>query len=223
MGAFESLLMFLGSSVCHQLPERSYFQDGIQMPLCARCIGIHFGFILSTLFLLTGTRRFASGFPSVRQLAVLGGIMSLFLVDAGLSYSGISPSDNLRRTLSGLALGVPFPFFLFSVLNNAMYPGRNPIVVLARPANWGWLAGLYALGAVAILLASRSLPLFCAVSTIGVIGVFVFFSVAFSLILALAIENRHMSSSRVLLDATMLAVSVLIVLAVVHSTLFPGI
>src|SRR4030042_7152551 len=118
----EDLLMFLGSALCHQLPERSYFLDGVQMPLCARCIGIHFGFVLSAIYLSTGPRRFSSVLPRVWQLAVLGAVMSIFLIDSILSYSGLSTSDNLRRTLSGLALGVPLPFLLVPLLTYILFP-----------------------------------------------------------------------------------------------------
>ena len=36
---------------CHQLPERSFFFKGYQLPICARCLGIILGYILC-IFLL---------------------------------------------------------------------------------------------------------------------------------------------------------------------------
>lgn len=30
-----------GSVICHQLPERSFFLDGRQLPVCARCTGLY--------------------------------------------------------------------------------------------------------------------------------------------------------------------------------------
>lgn len=223
MVTFESILMFLGSTVCHQLPERSYIFDGFQMPLCARCIGIHFGFVLSTLFFLTGSRRFASGLPGVKQMIVLGAIMSFFLVDAGLSYSGISTSDNLRRTLSGLSLGVPFPFVIYPLLNTILFPARNPRVMLLNPLDWGWLAGLFGLGAVLILSATHLAPVFYLVSVIGVIGVFVFFTALLSVILSLLMENKPFSAWRKVGGAALLAIVVLMILAAVHEAFFPNI
>ncbi len=38
------LLIFVfaaGSVICHQLPERSFFLDGRQLPVCARCTGLY--------------------------------------------------------------------------------------------------------------------------------------------------------------------------------------
>jgi uncharacterized membrane protein len=34
-----------GSVLCHQLPERSFFLDGHQLPVCARCTGLYLGAI----------------------------------------------------------------------------------------------------------------------------------------------------------------------------------
>lgn len=223
MVTFESILMLLGSTVCHQIPERSYIFDGFQMPLCARCIGIHFGFILSTLFFLTGSRRFASGLPGVKQMIVLGAIMSFFLVDAGLSYSGISTSDNLRRTLSGLSLGVPFPFVVYPLLNAILFPGRNARVVLRGRSDWAWLAGLYGLGAVLILSSVHLAVDFYFVSVIGVVGVFVFFTVLFSVAVSLLAENKPMPARFKVAGAAVFAVVVLMILAAVHETLFPSV
>ena len=223
MVTFESVLMFLGSTVCHQLPERSYIFEGFQMPLCARCIGIHFGFILSTLFFLTGSRRFASGLPGTKQMIVLGAIMSFFLVDAGLSYSGISTSDNLRRTLSGLSLGVPFPFVIYPLLNTILFPARNPRVMLLNPLDWVWLAGLFGLGAVLILSATHLAPVFYLVSVIGVIGVFVFFAILFSIVVSPLAENKPMPARNKIAGAAVLAVVVLMTLAALHEAFFPAI
>ena len=34
-------LMEIGSYLgCHQMPERSFFINGYQMPICARCVGV---------------------------------------------------------------------------------------------------------------------------------------------------------------------------------------
>ncbi len=34
-------LFAVGSVICHQLPERSFFLDGRQLPVCARCTGLY--------------------------------------------------------------------------------------------------------------------------------------------------------------------------------------
>ena len=37
---------------CHQKPERSFFWKGKQFPLCARCTGIHLGYLSMPLLFL---------------------------------------------------------------------------------------------------------------------------------------------------------------------------
>lgn len=38
---------------CHRKPERSFFWKGKQFPVCARCTGIHIGYISFPLFLFS--------------------------------------------------------------------------------------------------------------------------------------------------------------------------
>lgn len=219
MDAFNDILMFLGSTICHQLAERSYFHDGIQMPLCARCIGIHFGFVLSASYLLLGPKRWAMKLPSMKQLAVLVSVMAFYFLDAGLSYSGISQSDNLRRTLSGLALGVPLPFILVSLLNMLARPSPLSVGVLDRPTDWLALPVMYAVGLASILLSQRIGPIFYLVSAIGVMGVFVFFTAALSAIMLIALEKRPMGNRYKIAAAGLLAIAVLMGLAALHRVL----
>lgn len=209
--------------MCHQLPERSYFLDGTQMPLCARCIGIHFGFVVSTVFLLVGPKRFAGGLPSVRQAALLGAIMAFFLLDAGVSYSGLSESDNLRRTLSGLALGIPFPFLLFPFLNSLIFQGRNESFPLAKLLDWAVLAALFVIAAAAILLAESSGAIFWTVSLVGVAGVLMFFSSVFLLVLVLGLEGWHSKPRYKAVAAVVSAAALLSILAALHDILQNGI
>ena len=41
--ALSAAVYQIGSLVCHQLPERSFYFRGAQMPVCARCTGIYIG------------------------------------------------------------------------------------------------------------------------------------------------------------------------------------
>lgn len=222
MDALDPVLMFLGSSVCHQLVDRSYTIGDAQMPLCARCMGIHVGFLISAVFLWVGPRRFASRLPSRNALIVLGLIMSVMFIDGGLSYSNLFQSDNLRRTLSGLAFGVPLPFVLFPLLNMIAFPGRDSRAPIAGWKDWLMLSLLYSVGAAAILLAPSAPALFVAVSVAGVIGVFAVYSTVIFVILSLLLEKRSLRLRTRASGAVFLAVSFLLISAAFHTAYLPA-
>jgi uncharacterized membrane protein len=41
MDLFVTFIFAIGSLICHQRPERSFFFDGHQFPVCARCTGLY--------------------------------------------------------------------------------------------------------------------------------------------------------------------------------------
>jgi uncharacterized membrane protein len=90
------------SSVCHQLPERSFFIAGHKFAVCARCTGLYAGFTLAALL-----------YPAVRPLATIVAPPRkwLFLaatplaIDFGLGFFGIWENTHSSRLLSGLLLG----------------------------------------------------------------------------------------------------------------------
>jgi uncharacterized membrane protein len=41
MELFLAFIFAMGSVICHQLPDRSFFLDGHQLPVCARCSGLY--------------------------------------------------------------------------------------------------------------------------------------------------------------------------------------
>ena len=43
----QGFLHWMGYGLCHQLPERSFFGGGVQVPVCARDTGIYFGVLIS--------------------------------------------------------------------------------------------------------------------------------------------------------------------------------
>jgi uncharacterized membrane protein len=213
--------MFIGSALCHQIPERSYFFGDLQMPLCARCIGIHFGFLLSTTILAVAGRRLVLEVPSLRRLVVLGAIMTFFFIDSGLSYSGISPSDNLRRTLSGLSLGVPLAFFAISMLSNLPPRAEGAGSPMGDIHYFMALAGAFALGLALILVAESALAVFVLVSVVGLAGMFLLYTALISLGILLLTDGRGFGRRRVIWVSLPAAVVILAVLAVAREFLFP--
>jgi len=41
MDLIVAFIFAVGRVICHQLPERSFFLDGDQFPVCARCTGLY--------------------------------------------------------------------------------------------------------------------------------------------------------------------------------------
>ena len=59
-----SFLVYLaGSVLCHQLPARSCFLWGVQMPVCARCTGIYAGAAVTAMVATIRTLRTRRGGP----------------------------------------------------------------------------------------------------------------------------------------------------------------
>lgn len=223
MDPFWSLLTFLGSAFCHQIPDRSYALGDLQMPLCARCIALQFGFLLSSIFLWTGARRFASGMPEKKALIILSVLFLAGAFDAILSYSGLSESDNLRRTVSGLLIGTPTPFVVVPLLNRILFTGRNDRILFNNPLDWAWLGIILMTGGAAILLATYNITLFYAVSILGIVGIFVFSLTMITLLVTVLMDKREMTRRRRITISILLTVVFILVLATVHNVFFPQI
>ena len=112
-GALTSLLAgtyHAGSLVCHQLPERSFHIGGVQMPVCARCVGLYAGAALGALLGLGWWRRVGGGrsraglrLRLVRWLLVGSGIPTalLWLIE----HLGDEPIANATRFAGAVPLG----------------------------------------------------------------------------------------------------------------------
>jgi uncharacterized membrane protein len=107
----------VGSLLCHQRPERSFFLWGSQMPVCARCAGIYGGAALAALTLSVAARRTRStrvALQSGRMLVVA----SIIPAAATLVYewtTGATPA-NWIRAVSGLPIGIVVAWIVLSVL-----------------------------------------------------------------------------------------------------------
>lgn len=96
MSKLYPILWKLGSlSGCHQLPERSFHFHNRQFPVCARCTGAFFGYLLGAITFI---------FVTVPHWVSL--IMCLvMLCDWLFQYFEIRSSTNLRRLITGALCG----------------------------------------------------------------------------------------------------------------------
>lgn len=126
-----SLLHWLGYGLCHQLPERSFFAGGYQVPVCARDTGIYLGFMTSllVLWLLSRGER-PSELPRWWVLAIAVGFIGAMALDGVSSYAGWRGTTNDIRLATGLLAGFAMPVLLLPILNGQLWrapgPGRVP-------------------------------------------------------------------------------------------------
>lgn len=84
-------------SFCHQLPERSFFFKGKQFPVCARCTGIHIGYLSFPVFLF--------GIFSLDLWLSI--VLILLTVIDGLTQAFLNrESTNWFRFITGLLAGI---------------------------------------------------------------------------------------------------------------------
>lgn len=95
---------------CHQMPERSFFIRGYQLPVCARCCGVILGYLLAIpSFLL---------FRFHALLSVLGCLS--MLIDWGLQALKLKPSTNIRRFITGILGGYGIMTLQFGLLKELL-------------------------------------------------------------------------------------------------------
>lgn len=80
---------------CHQRPDRSFFINGHQFPVCARCTGVLLGEVLA-LFLY----RILS-----LCILLLIAFCAPMLLDWLIQFLRIRESTNLRRLITGMLCG----------------------------------------------------------------------------------------------------------------------
>jgi uncharacterized membrane protein len=120
----------VGSFVCHQLPERSFHLGGVQIPVCARCIGVYGGFAVMAWAFVAAPRRPRSNGPrgltarSARWIFVVSALPTALTL--AVEWSGIWRGSNVVRAIAGSTLGVGLAFVVMSAVATLHYSGCEP-------------------------------------------------------------------------------------------------
>jgi uncharacterized membrane protein len=108
--AFALSVYGIGSLICHQRPERSYWMWSAQLPVCARCVGIYLGAavvgVASVAVDGSGLQRFSRAGHDTRRLRALV-VAAALPTAATLLFewtTGRTPSNPVRA-FAGFPLG----------------------------------------------------------------------------------------------------------------------
>jgi uncharacterized membrane protein len=104
-----SILYQFFSSICHQIPDRSFHYWGYPLGVCSRCTGIYGGF-LAGLLLYPLLRSVRNGRFPARWWLIAATIP--MVLDFAVDYTKILGNTFSSRTLTGLLFGSVAAFFI---------------------------------------------------------------------------------------------------------------
>jgi len=105
----------IGALVCHQRPERSFHLVGVQLPVCARCLGLYVsgaaGLLAAWIWKSRVTRH-------ARLIFVVAALPIALTV--ALEWIGAIATTNVQRFLTGLPLGLVAGLVLVELLRRSL-------------------------------------------------------------------------------------------------------
>lgn len=111
-----------GDVWCHQKSERSFFINGNQMPLCARCFGLFLGVSLGICLSIFSKTKIDRNIHKKILIPLILGYSPLAVDEAG-QLAKLWHSTNALRILTGTLTGLAFGFILsisLDVINYAL-------------------------------------------------------------------------------------------------------
>lgn len=125
-------------TLCHQIPERSYFIEGHKLAVCSRCTGVYAGFAF-TLLIYPLVRSLRNTSTPPRSLLILAALP--LAIDFSLTFFGIWENTHTSRLLTGLLLGSVAVFYVMPgivelslrALTKRSYEPRPVTFTLASP------------------------------------------------------------------------------------------
>lgn len=137
----QSLLHSMGYGLCHQLPERSFFGGGVQVPVCARDTGIYFGVVISFVLISAlhrGSRPI--GMPTPAGWVAIALMIGAMALDGITEYAGLRPTTNELRLITGLLSGFAVGALIAPMANDVLWRRSSGERVLNTPARLAlWL------------------------------------------------------------------------------------
>lgn len=226
MYLFHKLLNYLGSAVCHQVSERCLVYKNLALPLCARCTGFYFSFLISFIFYLIVNRKHRD---LILRHYIIVVIISIILmgIEVLIEIFNLLSLTNQVRLFTGILVGSFFglissiAFFRISNLNSKVKENTNStyffIFSLILP-----IVDFITINYLFI----KFIKLFFLLATFLIISEILFFSLIIYLFIQsvlpkLIINRKIISLSRKIFIAVVISISLLLTLAFLRSHLSP--
>ena len=190
----------VGYAVCHQLPIRTPFFGGRQLPLCARCSGQFLGALAGLALLIALGRGKAAQLPPRPVIVVLLGFLAAWALDGFNSYLTFFPGaphlyepHNILRTTTGAMQGVALISLVLPFFNVTLWarPDQRPTIGSLREVLW--LLGLIALIVAAV--GSEWAPLLYPLALLSVAGTLMMLTLVTTMLLTLALRRDGRAQS----------------------------
>lgn len=185
----------VGYGVCHQIPIRSPFFGGRQLPLCARCSGQFLGALGGLVLLIALGRGKAAKLPPRPVIIVLLGFLAAWAFDGFNSYLTLFPGlphlyepHNILRTTTGAMQGVALislalPFFSVTLWAQ---PSPRPTIGSLREV----LLLLAVIALIVVGVGSEWAPLLYPLALLSVAGTLMMLTLVNTMLVVLALKRE---------------------------------
>jgi uncharacterized membrane protein len=189
---FDAAMHWIGFGLCHQLPVRSFFAGGHQLPVCARCTGIYAGFVVSLAVIALFERgRRRMGMPPAWLLGLGVAAIAVMAWDGVTSYAGLRETTNMLRLATGLGTGFALSLVVAPILNSELWPDPGTGRVLG--GRWEGLIWVLAAPVTFVALAWGAPLLGAGYAILTAVCIFVTFSAVNLIVVAMLPRFEHAS------------------------------
>jgi uncharacterized membrane protein len=101
--------------MCHGIPERCLYLFGVPMPICARCVGIYAGLIMSLIMGLIAFRLLPMVTEKAMRVAAFIAVTPL-AIDGLTQLARLRESTNPLRLATGIAAGFAFGMWVLTAV-----------------------------------------------------------------------------------------------------------
>ncbi|MBE2232960.1 MAG: DUF2085 domain-containing protein [Anaerolinea sp.] len=185
----------VGYGICHQIPIRSPFFGGRQLPLCARCSGQFLGALAGLLLLIALGRGKAAKLPPAAVTLVLLGFMAAWALDGLNSYLTFFPGaphlyepHNILRTTTGAMQGVALISLVLPFFSVTLWAQPSPRPTVGSLRELLLLVGLVALITAAV--GSQWAPLLYPLALLSVAGALMMLALVNTMLVVLALKRE---------------------------------